>query len=137
MDINQANPKIEAIESWDEDDLLKWFETHHPKLLKGDEPDKLRKRRITGMVFLISAGDVDFFEKRCELPIGTAVMLANLASKIKGRETVGRKSKLLSFIPCTPRRLQANNVTGRRQQAEDVEMTDTNGKLLSFIPCTP
>jgi len=33
--------------------------------------------------------------------------------------------------------LQANNVTGKGQQAGDVEMTDTNGKLLSFIPCTP
>jgi hypothetical protein len=32
------------------------------------------------------------------------------------------KSKLLSFIPCTPRRQQANNVTGNRQQAEDVDM---------------
>jgi hypothetical protein len=50
------------------------------------------------------------------------------------------KSKLLSFIPCIPRRQQANNLTGNRQQAEDVEMSDApdmKSKLLSFIPCTP
>src|SRR2546421_1939612 len=34
-----------------------------------------------------------------------------LLRKIAVRETAGRKSKLLSFIPCTPRRQQANNVT--------------------------
>ena len=73
---------------------------------------------------------------------------------MEGGET-GIKSKLLSFIPCTPRRQQANNVTGNRQQAGDAEMSDTSkcflllgelvdlvpplikSKLLSFIPCTP
>jgi hypothetical protein len=49
-------------------------------------------------------------------------------------------SKSLSFILCTPRRQQANNFTGKRQQAEDVEMSDAadvKSKLLSFILCTP
>ena len=37
-------------------------------------------------------------------------------------------------MSCTPRRQQANNVTGNGQQAEDVEMSDAAGiksKLLS------
>jgi len=80
-----------------------------------------------------------------------------------GGENAGIKSKLLSFIPCTPRRQQANNVTGNRQQAGDAEISDTasksllrierladlmgeirvgetagiKSKLLSFIPCKP
>jgi len=62
------------------------------------------------------------------------------------------------FIPCTPRTHQVNNVTGNRQQAEDVEMSDSDAdakllrrimefmrretagaksKLLSFMPRTP
>src|SRR5438045_1959362 len=55
------------------------------------------------------------------------------------RETAGIKSKVLSFMPCTPHRLQANNVIGDREPAEDVEMSDAadmESKLLSFIPCT-
>ena len=56
------------------------------------------------------------------------------------RETAGIKGKLLSFMPCTPHRLQANNVIGDREPAEDVEMSDAadmESKLLSFIPCIP
>jgi len=109
MDTSQAKPTIEAIRSWDENDLLDWFKKHHLKLLKGDEAEKLRNQRITGKVFLNHGGDVEFFEKKCNLPIGTSEMLADLANEIM--ETVGMKSKLLSFIPCTPRRQQANNTS--------------------------
>jgi hypothetical protein len=113
--------------------------------------------------FVKQAGDVGFFKKECNLPIGISGELADLAREIAGGETAGIKSKLLSFIPCTPRRQQANNVTGNRQQAGDAEMSDTasksllsierladlmrkiavretagrKSKLLSFIPCTP
>ena len=58
------------------------------------------------------AGDVGFFENKCKLPIGTNERLAKLAREITGGETAGIKSKLLPFIPCTPRRQQANNLTG-------------------------
>jgi len=71
---------------------------------------------------------------KCNLPIGASERLANLARELAGGETAGIKSKLLSFISCT-RRQQANNVTGNRQQAEDVEMSDAAGiksKLLSL-----
>jgi hypothetical protein len=51
------------------------------------------------------------------------------------REIAGMKSKLLSFMPCTPRRQQANNVTGNRQQAEDVEVSYSQSRksLAPFI----
>jgi hypothetical protein len=132
-----------------------------PNLLKGDDLRKLKEARISGPAFLIYAGDEEFFEERCNLSIGTSVILANLAREL--RETTGIKSKLLSFVPRTPRKQQANNVTGNRQQAGDAEMPDTaskdllpieklvnlireigvgktagtKSKLLSFIPCTP
>ena len=40
------------------------------------------------------------------------------AEDVEISNTADMKSKLLSFIPCTPRRQQANNVTGNRQQTE-------------------
>jgi len=61
---------------------------------------------------------VEFFENKCNLPIGASERLANLARELAGGETAGIKSKLLSFMSCTPRRQQANNVTGNRQRTE-------------------
>ena len=84
--------------------MLKWIQQKQPELLKDDDLKKLRAARISGPVFLIYAGDEEFFQKKCNLPIGTSVMLAELAREIAGGETAGIKSKLLSFIPCTPRR---------------------------------
>jgi hypothetical protein len=43
---------------------------------------------------LIYAGDVEFFEKGCNLPLGTSVMLANVAREIAGEETTSIKSRL-------------------------------------------
>jgi hypothetical protein len=111
----------------------------------------------------MQADNVEFFEKKCNLPIGSSLVLADLARQITEGENAGIISKLLSLIPCTSRRQQANNVTGNRQQAGDAEMSDTasksllpiegladlmrkivvretagmKSKLLSFIPCTP
>jgi len=84
---------------------------------------------------LKQAGNVEFFKNECKLPIGLSIELADLAENL-AEETTGIKSKLLSFMPCTPRGQQANNVTGNRQQAEDVEMSDVvdmKSKLLPFI----
>jgi hypothetical protein len=63
---------------------------------------KLKAACISGLVFLI-AGDAKFFKNECNLPIGTSVMLANLAREITGGENASIKSKLLSFISCTCR----------------------------------
>jgi hypothetical protein len=72
-----------------------------PKLLKGDDPKKLKEGRIDGVIFLNHAGDMKYFREECNLPIGTSEMLADLAKEIAGAETAGMKSKLLSFISCT------------------------------------
>jgi hypothetical protein len=117
---NQAShtkPTIEEIKEWDEDDLLEWIQQKRPKLLKDDDLRKLKAARISGQVFLICASNVGFFKNRCNLPIGTSYELADLAMEVAGGETAGRetagiKSKFLSFIPCTPRGRQANNLTG-------------------------
>ena len=113
---SQAEPTTEEIKQWDEDELLGWIQQKRPKLLKGDDLKKLKEAHIPGRAFLIYAGEVEFFKTECNLPIETSVMLANLAREIAGGETTGIKSKLLSFIPYTPRRQQANNLTskGRR-----------------------
>jgi len=101
---SQAEPTIEAIKNWDEDDLLKWIQQRHPKLLKGDDLKKLKGERVDGVIFLNHAGDKKYFREECNLASGTSERLANLAREIAGGETAGMKSKLLSFMSCTPRR---------------------------------
>jgi hypothetical protein len=102
---NQAShtkPTTEEIKKWDGDKLLEWIQQRQPNLLEGDDLKKLKAARISGPVFLI-AGDAKFFKNECNLPIGTSVMLANLAREITGGENASIKSKLLSFISCTCR----------------------------------
>ena len=43
-------------------------------------------------------------------------------------DSAGMRSKLLSFMSCTPRRQQANSITGNREQAGDVGMSDIASK---------
>ena len=128
----QASYKEKATTEWNVDDLVGWIKEKRPHLLDIDESEKLRTAEISGKVFLACAGDKEFFKNDCELPPGTAVVLANLS-----RELAKEGSKLLSFMSCTPRRQQANNVTGNRQQAEDVEMSaaaDSAGKSTDHAP---
>jgi hypothetical protein len=101
---SQAEPTIEEIKNWDEDDLLEWIQQRHPKLLKGDDLKKLKGERVDGVIFLNHAGDKKYFREECNLASGTSERLANLAREIAGGETAGMKSKLLSFMSCTPRR---------------------------------
>jgi hypothetical protein len=129
--IIRTNPPAE----WNVDDLVEWIQRKRPNLLNDDKIEKLRKAEITGEDFLAAAGNWEFFQNGCNLPAGPSMALANLS-----RELAKEDSKLLSFMSCTPRREQANNVTGNRQQAGDVEMSnaaDMKSKLLSFISCTP
>jgi hypothetical protein len=109
---SHTKPPIE----WNVDDLVGWIKEKRPHLLNDDEIEKLRTAESTGEVFLLAAGNRDFFKNGCNLPAGTAVVLANLA-----RELAEEDSKLLSFMSCTRRRQQA----------------DTKSKLLSFIPRPP
>jgi hypothetical protein len=125
---SHTNPTIEEVKKWDADELLEWIEQQEPKLLKGDKLEKFKAADISGRAFLMKADNVEFFKKECNLPIGPSVVLADLAREIAGGETASIKSKLLSFIPCTPRRQQANSVAGNRQQAGDAETSDTASK---------
>ena len=130
--MNTSQPK--QIESWDKDKLLEWIQQELPGLLTGDDLEKFKAASIRGRAFVKYGGDVGFFKNGCHLPIGPSLELADLAREIAGVETAGAKSKSLSFIPCTPRRQQANNLTGNRQQAEDVEMSDSAGKFTDRPP---
>ncbi|MBO0794274.1 MAG: hypothetical protein J2P36_25455 [Ktedonobacteraceae bacterium] len=113
-----ANYKEKAPTEWNENDLIEWIKNKQPLLLNDDKIEKLRNAEVTGKAFLSSsARDKRFFIDDCGISPGTAVVLVDLS-----RELAEEDSKLLSFISCTPRRRQANNVIGNRQQAKDVDM---------------
>jgi hypothetical protein len=131
-----TKPTIEEIKKWNEDELLRRIEDMRPELLRGNNLEKFKAAFIDGDVFVDHAGDVEFFENKCKLPIGISERLAKLAREVTGGQTAGITSKLLSFMSCTPRRQQANNVTGNRQQAEDVELSyNQSGKSLAPFIC--
>jgi hypothetical protein len=118
----QASYKEKATTEWNVDDLVGWIKEMRPHLLNDDKIEKLRTAEITGEVFLDRDVDREFFQNKCKLSVGTAVVLANLS-----RELAKEGSKLLSFMSCTP----------RRQQAEDVEMSaaaDSAGKSTDHAP---
>jgi hypothetical protein len=84
------------VKEWDNDQLLKWIQQKRPKLLRNvDNLEKFKAAQISGMVFLRKAGDAEFFESKCHLPVGPSEELAYLASEIKGEIKEG---KLLSTI---------------------------------------
>jgi hypothetical protein len=80
-----SQPTIEEIENWDADELLEWIQQNRPKLLKDDKLEKFKAEDISGDVFVDHAGDVEFFENKCNLPSGTSERLANLARGDRGR----------------------------------------------------
>jgi hypothetical protein len=94
----QASYKEKAEVDWNVNDLLAWIKDKRPNLLDDDKSEKLRKAEMSGEVFLACAGDWEAFQKGCNLPFGTCVILADLAKELAGGETAGMKSKLLSFI---------------------------------------
>ena len=98
----QASYKEKATIEWNVDDLVGWIKEKRPHLLNDDKIEKLRTAEITGEVFLDR--DKEFFKNKCKLPPGTAVVLANLSRELAEEEAAGIKSKLLSFVSCTPRR---------------------------------
>jgi len=130
-DPKQASYKEKAAIKWNVNDLLAWIKEKRPNLLCDVKSEKLRKAEVTGELFLGYAGEVEFFRNVFMLSPGTSFILAKLAKELAEGETAVIKSKLLSFMSCTSRRQQANNVTGNRQQAEDVDMSgaaDSAGK---------
>ena len=89
---SQAEPTIEEIKEWNQDELLEWIQRKEPKLLKGDKLEKFKDASIDGVIFLKYAGDKMYFHKECNLPIGTSERLADLASEIARREIARRET---------------------------------------------
>ena len=88
---------MEKVKEWDDDQLLDWIQEKRPKLLRvGENLEKFKAAQISGEVFLMLAGDMEFFEKKCHLPVGPSRGLAELAREIAGGEI--KQGKLLSFI---------------------------------------
>jgi hypothetical protein len=69
------------------------MEKFRPKLLQGNSLEKFKAKEISGDVFVDHAGDVEFFENKCDLPIGPSEGLAKRARKFAGGETAGMVQK--------------------------------------------
>ena len=106
MDVSQAKPTAEQVKGWDHVTLLNWIRNNRPGILGDTNLKKFEDEQIAGDNFLGNAGNTRFFKDICNLPGGPSNKLAKLASKFAaaGRESAGIKSKLLSFMSCTPRR---------------------------------
>jgi hypothetical protein len=89
---SQATPTIEEVNNWDAEELLEWIKRHRPKLLNGVKVEEFEAKIISGDVFLHHAGDVEFFEKKCNLPIGASERFAYLASEVIGKQNMSIKS---------------------------------------------
>jgi hypothetical protein len=118
MQASHTMPTAEEVEQWNADKLIEWLQGQKPKVLPDDKVKNFEKANFAGRAFLAKAGNAEFFQKKLGLSMGDGIAVAYLAGEI-----ASIKSKLLSFMSCTPRRQQANNVTGNRQQAEDVGMS--------------
>jgi len=83
----EHNPKpiIEDVKESDVDELIMWIQEKQPKILKGNDPEKLK---VEG--FLEPRWRCGVLRKTCSLPIRTSEMLADLAGEITGGETVSR-----------------------------------------------
>ena len=124
---------IEEIKGYGVDGLLKWFNRKRPNILEGNALEKFKEAGINGESFFEHRGDEKWFQT-CGLPIATSERLAKLASETFGaRESkeqdtsTGKSDDHASEFAEAggdARRLQANNVTGNRQQAENVVMSD-------------
>ena len=72
------------VKEWDNDQLLNWIQEFRLKLLRGQNIENFKAAEISGEVFLMLAGDVDFFERKCHLPFGPSRGLAELAKELGG-----------------------------------------------------
>ena len=88
---------IEEVTKYNEGKLLQWIEQKRPGLLRDTNLEIFKQAFINGEVFVDHAGDVEFFENKCKLPIGISDELADLAKEIVGRQTAGMKSDYLSY----------------------------------------
>jgi hypothetical protein len=91
---------VEEVEGWNKDKLLKFIQQKRPHLLEdADDLFSFKAAKISGKFFLTLAGNMEFFEKKCHMPVGPSGELAELAREIAEREAAIKQGKLLSFIP--------------------------------------
>ena len=84
---------IEQIKELNVDKLLEWIQNKRSNVLEDDDLKKLKTARISGRAFLMQAGNVEFFENKCNLPIGPSLELADLAREMAGGKTAGMVQK--------------------------------------------
>jgi hypothetical protein len=77
---------IDKVNSWNANQLLEWIQQNLTSPLDKEDKRLFLKAKINGEVFLSHAGDIDWFENKCKMPVGTSESLANLAGKITGRK---------------------------------------------------
>jgi hypothetical protein len=82
-------PTVQQMQNWETEEVVQWIKQRNSTLLEDDDVDNLKKARIRGRAFLLLSLE-DF--QRCNLVVGVAAELKNLADQVKG------KSK---FIPRT------------------------------------
>jgi len=92
-----TKPTIEEIKKWNEDELVTQIQQMRPGLLRSTNLEIFKEAFIDGDVFVDHAGDVEFFEIKCKLPIGISERLAKLAREVTGGKTAaaGIKSKFM------------------------------------------
>jgi hypothetical protein len=125
---------IEQIKSLTADNFGAWIQKKLTRPLNPKDLKALKDVNFGGEAFLMLAKDPYSFPEGVQLSsFAIPAILAQLAGEIAGRDAVSAKGKLLSFTPCTPCRRPANDLTGNRQQAEDVEMSAA-GKSTDHAP---
>jgi len=93
MDTSPAEnePTAEEIESLDEEKLFEWIQKNLPSLREAGNSDQFLKSGIDGDVFLMGAGDEDFFMS-AGLAFRPSIELAELAQNV-----IRKKSKCYSL----------------------------------------
>ncbi|KIW99752.1 uncharacterized protein Z518_11165 [Rhinocladiella mackenziei CBS 650.93] len=91
-------PTIQEMESWNDEQLLKWIKDRQPKIFRdNDDVLTFKAAKISGSAFMEYAEDLDFF-REIHLPLGVYRDLASLARKVKkqndqSNQTAGQKRK--------------------------------------------
>jgi hypothetical protein len=88
-------PTVEEMETWDEDEVLRWIQQRNPNILEGDNLTNFKKECIIGGAFLFT--NIEFY-RDCGLPCGIGLALESLVDEVKGggklsNQTAGRKRK--------------------------------------------
>ena len=65
-----AIPTVQQMESWDEEEVLRWIKEKYPNILKGDNLENFNKACIGGIAFL--ASNVQDFYETCHLLVESA-----------------------------------------------------------------